>query len=49
MQQQQLQYQQKESEQQQEQNLRGQKGSKRILLVDDEPDSCLVYQIVLED
>jgi PleD family two-component response regulator len=22
---------------------------KRILLVDDEPDSCMVYQIVLED
>jgi two-component system, OmpR family, response regulator ChvI len=26
-----------------------QRGSKRILLVDDEPDSCLVYQTVLED
>jgi CheY-like chemotaxis protein len=30
-------------------NLHDQKGSKRILLVDDEHDSCLVYQIVLQD
>jgi CheY-like chemotaxis protein len=44
----QQQHQQKESEQQ-EQNLHRQKGSKRILIVDDEHDSCLVYQIVLED
>ena len=26
-----------------------QKSNKRILLVDDEPDTCMVYQIVLED
>jgi len=26
-----------------------QKGNKRILIVDDEPDNCMVYQIVLEN
>src|SRR5918911_772630 len=33
---------------QQEEELISQK-RKRILLVDDEPDTCMVYQIVLED
>jgi CheY-like chemotaxis protein len=33
----------------QEKGLYNQKGKKRILLVDDEPDHCMVYQIVLED
>ncbi|MFL6391566.1 MAG: PleD family two-component system response regulator [Nitrososphaeraceae archaeon] len=29
--------------------MNDQKSTKRILLVDDEPDTCLCYQIVLED
>ena len=33
----------------QEKGLYNQKRKKRILLVDDEPDRCMVYQIVLED
>jgi CheY-like chemotaxis protein len=33
----------------QEKGLYNQKGKKRILLVDDELDHCMVYQIVLED
>jgi CheY-like chemotaxis protein len=33
----------------QEKGLYNQKRKKRILLVDDEPDHCMVYQIVLED
>ena len=33
----------------QEKGLHNQKRKKRILLVDDEPDHCMVYQIVLED
>ena len=32
-----------------EKGLYNQKRKKRILLVDDEPDHCMVYQIVLED
>jgi hypothetical protein len=35
-----------EEEELHEQNT---KSNKRILLVDDEPDTCMVYQIVLED
>ena len=35
--------------QQEERNLHGQKSKKKILLVDDEPDSCLVYEVVLQD
>jgi DNA-binding response OmpR family regulator len=35
--------------QQEEEELHDQKRSKTILLVDDEPDTCLVYQIVLKD
>ena len=34
---------------QEEQGLHDQKKNKRILLVDDEPDICMVYQIVLQD
>jgi CheY-like chemotaxis protein len=34
---------------QEEQGLHDQKKNKRILVVDDEPDLCMVYQIVLED
>jgi CheY-like chemotaxis protein len=45
----QQQLQEERAHQQEEKNPHGQKCSKRILLVDDEPDSCLVYQIVLED
>jgi CheY-like chemotaxis protein len=45
-QQQQQQYHQKPQE---EQEIHSQTRKKRILLVDDEPDHCLVYQIVLED
>jgi CheY-like chemotaxis protein len=33
----------------QEEELSDQKRTKRILLVDDEPDTCMVYQIVLQD
>jgi|SRR5215212_1329394 len=32
-----------------EEELHEQTRKKRILLVDDEPDTCMVYQIVLED
>src|SRR5918911_1299455 len=32
-----------------EEELHEQKSKKRILLVDDEPDHCLIYQIVLQD
>ena len=32
-----------------EQELHSQKKRRRILLVDDEPDICIVYQIVLQD
>ena len=35
--------------QQEEKELHDQKRSKTILLVDDEPDTCLAYQVVLED
>ena len=43
--------QQREKLQQQEEgkNLHQQKSNKRILVVDDEPDTCIVYQIVLKD
>jgi PleD family two-component response regulator len=34
---------------QQEEELSDKKRRKRILLVDDEPDICMVYQIVLQD
>jgi two-component system catabolic regulation response regulator CreB/two-component system response regulator ChvI len=34
---------------QEEEKLYGQKSNKRILVVDDDPDTCIVYQIVLED
>jgi CheY-like chemotaxis protein len=37
------------NKQQEERNLHGQKSNKKILLVDDEPDSCLVYEVVLHD
>jgi CheY-like chemotaxis protein len=47
-QQQQL-YHQKLQEEQQEIHLQTRGRKKRILLVDDEPDHCMVYQIVLED
>ena len=36
-------------EQEEEEKLRDQNNKKRILLVDDEPDICLLYQIVLQD
>jgi two-component system catabolic regulation response regulator CreB/two-component system response regulator ChvI len=36
-------------QQQEKGNLHGQKSKKKILLVDDEPDSCLVYEVVLQD
>ena len=45
-QQQQQQYHQKPQE---EQEIHSQTRKKRILLVDDEPDHCLVYQVILED
>src|ERR671932_823642 len=32
-----------------ENNLHDQKERKRILLVDDEPDSCMTFQAILED
>jgi DNA-binding response OmpR family regulator len=32
-----------------EQDMNDQKSTKRILLVDDEPDSCMSFQAVLED
>ena len=43
--------QQREKLQQEEEKLHEQKtkSNKRILLVDDEPDICMVYQVVLED
>jgi DNA-binding response OmpR family regulator len=41
--------QQREKQQEEEKNLHQQKSNKRILVVDDEPDTCIVYQIVLED
>ena len=46
--------QQQHKQQRQQQKLQGkglfnQKRKKRILLVDDEPDHCMVYQMVLED
>jgi hypothetical protein len=44
-----MQLQEERAHQQEEKNPHGQKCSKGILLVDDEPDSCLVCQIVLED
>jgi DNA-binding response OmpR family regulator len=43
------QQQQKLQEEGKEKELYNQKRNKRILLVDDEPDTCMVYQIVLED
>jgi PleD family two-component response regulator len=36
-------------EQEEEEKLHDQNNKKRILLVDDEPDICLLYQIVLQD
>jgi CheY-like chemotaxis protein len=45
----QQQLQEERAHQEEEKNSHGQKCNKRVLLVDDEPDSCLVYQIVLED
>ncbi|HYZ51571.1 MAG TPA: hypothetical protein VE593_11840 [Nitrososphaeraceae archaeon] len=45
-QQQQQQYHQKPQE---GQEIHSQTRKKRILLVDDEPDHCLVYQVILED
>jgi DNA-binding response OmpR family regulator len=41
--------QQREKLQREEEELHDQKSTKRILLVDDEPDTCIVYQIVLQD
>jgi PleD family two-component response regulator len=41
--------QQTEKPQQEEEELSNQKRIKRILLVDDELDTCMVYQIVLQD
>jgi CheY-like chemotaxis protein len=43
------QQQQREKTPKQEGNLHDQKERKRILLVDDEPDSCITFQAVLED
>jgi two-component system, OmpR family, response regulator ChvI len=43
------QQQQQQQQKLQEKGLHNQKRKKRILLVDDEPDHCMVYQIVLED
>jgi CheY-like chemotaxis protein len=43
------QYPQKQKKIQGEQGLHSQKKRRRILLVDDEPDICIVYQIVLQD
>src|SRR4051812_13137465 len=36
-------------QQEEEEELSNQKRTKRILLVDDELDTCMVYQIVLQD
>jgi CheY-like chemotaxis protein len=36
-------------QQQEKGNLHGQKSKKEILLVDDEPDSCFVYEVVLQE
>jgi CheY-like chemotaxis protein len=44
-----LQHQQKLQQEEGEERLYEQTRKKRILLVDDEPDHCMVYQIVLED
>lgn len=44
-----LQHQQKLQQEEGEEELYEQTRKKRILLVDDEPDHCMVYQIVLED
>ena len=44
-----LQYPQKQKKIQDEQVLHSQKKRRRILLVDDEHDICMVYQIVLQD
>lgn len=41
--------QQRENTSKQEDNLHDQKERKRILLVDDEPDSCMTFQAILED
>jgi CheY-like chemotaxis protein len=41
--------QQRERTRKHENNLHDQKERKRILLVDDEPDSCMTFQAVLED
>jgi CheY-like chemotaxis protein len=41
-------YQQKQKKIKDEQGLHSQKKRRRILLVDDEPDICMVYQIVLQ-
>jgi hypothetical protein len=38
-----------QQQQEEEENLHGQKSKKKILLVDDEQDSCLVYEVVLQD
>ena len=43
------QHQQQQQQKLQEKGLHNQKRKKRILLVDDEPDHCMVYQIVLQD
>src|SRR5919198_724319 len=49
--QQQQQQQREKLEEEGEEQLQEQKSkrSKRILVVDDEPDTCMVYQIVLQD
>src|ERR1051325_8022092 len=44
-----LQHKQKLQQKEGEEELHEQIRNKRILLVDDEPDHCMVYQIVLED
>jgi CheY-like chemotaxis protein len=44
-----LQHKQKLQQEEGEEELHEQIRNKRILLVDDEPDHCMVYQIVLED
>jgi CheY-like chemotaxis protein len=44
-----MQQEQREKTPKQEDNLHDQKERKRILLVDDEPDSCMTFQAILED
>lgn len=41
--------QQQKLQEEQKEELQDQKRNKKIFLVDDEPDNCMVYQMVLED